>query len=129
MTDPSYLETCHLPKPIVELGRRCEIHYIGKEGAGSFETCTANASIRTTDSLKDDAVAPGHLDVLLVPGPDPFMEPAVEDCRFVAAHHAAGTSILSICSGILICKHAGIVAGKHVTGPRALIPSLRARLG
>lgn len=125
MTTPAYLSACQLPQPLVSLGRPCEIHYIGKQGAGSLHTTTAGLSLILTKSLSDPSVAPGHLDALLIPGPEPAFVPDQADLDFVRAHHEKGTEILSVCTGAYVCGYAGIVDGKSVTGPRALVPSLK----
>lgn len=51
--------------------------------------------------------------------------PAEEVCEFVRGHFALGTTILSICTGSFVVGYAGICKGKHVTGPRGLIPVLK----
>lgn len=127
MTTPEYLSACGLPTPIVNLGRPCEIHYIGKEGAGALKGCTASISLRLTNSLDDKPVAPGNLDVVMIPGPEPSLVPEPEYLEYVQRHHEAGTTILSICTGTFVCGHSGIVKKKRVTGPRGLIPTLKAR--
>ena len=126
MATPGYLKDCGFPKPIYELGRPCEIHWIGPAGTDAQSPVTSNLSVRLTDSFTDPAVAPGSLDALVLPGASPHsMPPAEAYLEFVRQHDAAGTAILAICTGTLIAAHAGLVKGKRVTGPRFLIPQLK----
>ncbi|KAJ5780480.1 hypothetical protein N7457_005640 [Penicillium paradoxum] len=126
MTTPEYLQECSLPQPLVDMGRPCEIHYIAHQGRDAMVGTTAQMSLRLTDSLADDAVAPGKLDVVVIPGPSPKdMPPAEEYLDFVRKHHAAGTSILSICTGAYVIGYSGIANGREVTAPRLLIPEMK----
>src|SRR5438270_3286213 len=79
MLTREYLEACRLPAPILALGIPVEIHYISaiaspQPGSTSPEVklaeCTANAAIRITAMTHDMAIAPGELDIILIPGPD-----------------------------------------------------------
>ncbi|KAJ5510331.1 DJ-1 domain InhA-type [Penicillium expansum] len=128
MTTPEYLQECSLPQPLVDLGRACEIHYIAHSGPNTTVNTTSQMSIQLTDSLTDSAVSPGKLDIVLIPGPPPkAMPPAEEYLDFVRAHFAAGTPILSICTGAFIIGYSGIVKGREVTAPRLLIPEMKRR--
>jgi hypothetical protein len=53
--------------------------------------------------------------------------PSEEEAEFIRAHHDSGTDILTVCTGIFPAGYAGVVEGKSVTGPRALVPELRKR--
>jgi putative intracellular protease/amidase len=126
MTTATYLSSCPmLPKPLLSQSRPCTIDYISASPPGSLHACTSNLSVRTTASLSDPAVAPGQLDLLLVPGPAPGIVPGEEVLAFLRAHFEAGAHVLGICTGVFVCGYAGILEGKWVTGPRALIPMLR----
>jgi len=126
MTSPEYIDEIGMPKPLQDLGRPCEIHYIGRDGANAQSPVTSQMSLRLTDSLTDAAVAPGNLDILFIPGPPPkAMPPHTEYLDFVRKHNAAATTIMTVCTGILIAAHAGITKGKTATAPRFLIPRLR----
>ncbi|KAF3064785.1 hypothetical protein GL218_01907 [Daldinia childiae] len=117
-----------LPEPVIDLSPFVEIHYIGSVRAGEYIKVTSNESIVATDHYGDAAVAPGKLDIILVPGPDPvshFEAAALEWLRAQAA--APGVDILSICTGIFICGEAGLLKGKTVCGPRALQDMIRER--
>lgn len=126
MTTPEYIAEIGMPKPLQDLGRPCEIHYIGLEGPNNHSPVTSQMSIQLTDSLTDEPVAPGNLDVLYLPGPPPKnMPPDKAYLDFVRRHDAAGTTVMTICTGILIAAYAGIAAGKRATAPRFLIPLLK----
>lgn len=126
MTSPEYIADIGMPKPLQDLGRPCEIHYIALSGANSHSPLTSHMSIQLTDSLTDEAVAPGNLDILCIPGPPPMrMPPAQAYLDFVRQHDAIGTTIMTICTGILVAAYAGITKDKTATAPRFLIPSLR----
>lgn len=126
MTSPEYIEDIGMPKVLQDLGRPCEIHYIGRDGANAQSPVTSQMSLRLTDSLADTAVAPGNLDILYLPGPPPkAMPPHMDYLDFVRKHNAAATTIMTVCTGILIAAHAGITKGKTATAPRFLIPLLR----
>src|SRR5256885_15354181 len=71
MLTKDYLLACQLPGPITALGVAINIHYIAEAGFGPVAECTANAGLRISASLDDDICAPGALDVLMIPGPDP----------------------------------------------------------
>ncbi|KAJ5459817.1 uncharacterized protein N7458_001369 [Penicillium daleae] len=126
MASPEWLEDIGMPKHLADLGRPCEIHYIARDGPDKMASVTSELSIRITNSVKDLAVAPGKLDILFLPGPSPrVMPPAEEYLDFVRKHNAAGTTIMTICTGALVAAHAGITKGKVSTSPRFLIPYLK----
>lgn len=126
MTTPEYLHECSLPQPLIDMGRPCEIHYIADEGRNATVNTTAQMTLLLTNSLTDDAVAPGKLDVVIIPGPPPkAMPPAEEYLDFVRNHYAAGTSILSICTGAYVVGYSGIAKGREVTAPRLLIAEMK----
>lgn len=125
MATPEYLEVCGLPKPVTTLGKPCEIYYIGKHNSGSYQDCTSQLSVRITHTIADQAVAPGNLDLLYIPGPDPNAVPPKEVSEFIQTHNSHGTTIISICTGIYVCGYSGVLKGKNVTGPRALVPALK----
>lgn len=126
MTSPEYIAEIGMPKPLQDLGRPCEIHYIGLDGANRQAPVTSQMSIQLTHSLVDPAVAPGNLDILYLPGPPPSNMPPVQAyLDFVRKHNAAGTTIMTVCTGILVAAYAGITTGRTATAPRFLIPLLR----
>ncbi|KXG46090.1 DJ-1 domain, InhA-type [Penicillium griseofulvum] len=127
MTTPEYLQECSLPQPLVDMGRPCSIHYIANtvKGENTVNT-TSQMTVQLTNSPTDSAVSPGKLDIVVIPGPPPkAMPPAEEYLNFVRGHFAAGTPILSICTGAFVIGYAGITRGREVTAPRLLIPEMK----
>lgn len=125
MTKPDYLKELGMPKPIRDLGRPCEIHYIGPKTLSQVKI-TSFITMETTDSFDDPAVAPGKLDLIYLPGPSPHhMPPPTEYLEFLRNHSTTGATIMSVCTGSLLVAHAGLVRGKTATAPRFLIPQMR----
>ncbi|KAI1828484.1 class I glutamine amidotransferase-like protein [Xylaria intraflava] len=115
-----YLSTLSkfLPSTIIDAAPSVEIHYIGAQ-AGEPISLTSNANIVATNHYSDPEVAPGKLDIVLVPGPDPslaFPEGAVDWLRRQGT--TEGVDILSVCTGIFLCGAAGLLKGKTICGPR-----------
>lgn len=128
MATPEYLQSCSLPQPLIDMSRPCEIHYIAQKGKNALSNTTAQMSLQITDSLTDDAVSPGKLDVVLIPGPPPkTMPPAEEYLDFVRRHYAAETPVLSICTGAYVVAYSGIAKDRKVTAPRLLIPEMKTK--
>ena len=129
MLTPSYLTACSLPQPIISGGQDISIHYIS-ESATEFNTCTANAALRITDTLLSETCKPGELDMLLIPGPDPRSVPSEEVKRFVRGHaRVKGVVVLTVCTGVYVAGYAGILDGRRVTGPRGLLGDLERKFG
>lgn len=149
MLTPSYLQDCHrgagLPLPLVNLGVPVTIHYISSTHQSPSPSVpngvvssvpnpnphtntielTASAHILSTASLTTPSLGPGSLSALLIPGPDPSLIPSESERGFIRAHHDAGADILTVCTGILVAGHAGVLDGKNVTGPRGLMALLK----
>ncbi|KAI9146973.1 hypothetical protein HJFPF1_13002 [Paramyrothecium foliicola] len=117
-----------IPQSLADKAAIIKISYIKgdnlSETQGSFQT-TANLRHYSTHHFTDPEVAPGKLDIVLVPGPDPWSE-FDEDSLKTLKQHAAnkGTDILSVCTGILVCAAAGLVEGRLACGPRMLQSNL-----
>lgn len=88
-------------------------------------------SILCTHHYSSPEVAPGTLDIVLVPGPDPKIDLSEDPAAlsWLAAHasNTDKTDILSVCSGIYLCGLAGILKGKKAVGPRGLQGDLRTK--
>ena len=126
MVNPDYIASLGLPKTLVGLGQPCKISYISLKGANNHLELTAFIQVSVTHSLDDPAVGVDNLDVIFIPGPPPrTMPPARDYIDFLQAHNAAGTTILSVCTGALVAAHAGLTAGKLATAPRFLTPMLK----
>ncbi|KAI0460204.1 hypothetical protein F5B21DRAFT_136343 [Xylaria acuta] len=110
-----------MPKVVIDSAPSVEIHYIGSVQAGESIPMTSNQTIVATNHYNDPEVAPGKLNIVYVPGPDPyadFPEGALEWLRKQGA--TEGVDILSVCSGIVLCGAAGLVKGRAICGPRGL---------
>jgi len=125
----SYLKSRKLPDSISSLAPSVSIVYISQDHDHSHHTqvqpCTADAAIRTNRSLKSHDVAPGKLDILVIPGPEPWVQITPEVGAFVRGHAAQeNTTIMTICLGIYVAAQAGIIEGKNVTGTGGYLPDL-----
>jgi transcriptional regulator GlxA family with amidase domain len=124
MMHTAYLKACNLPKPITDLGIEVQVLYISK--ASPFNECTANAALRVTHSPSSPDCAPGELDLLFIPGPDPSDVPDKDIKEFVKGHaEVQSTTVMSICTGIYVAGYSGILDQKSATGPRAFVPELK----
>ncbi len=131
MLSTSYLQICKLPSSITSLGLSVSIVYISplyndKTKQPSFVECTANAALRVNRSLTSDDCAPGALDILLIPGPEPSFQISPELKSFVQNHFASEkTTVMTVCTGVLVAAQSGVLDGKKATGPRAMLLELR----
>ncbi|KAK9421949.1 putative DJ-1/PfpI domain-containing protein [Seiridium unicorne] len=119
-----------LPKAIIDMAPSVIIHYISSVKPGETFNMTANHKVVATNHYSDDEVAPGKLDIVVVPGPDPrteFEEQSLEWLRRQGT--SPSTDILSVCTGIFVCGHAGLLQGKTVCGPRLMQNEIRSRFG
>ncbi|KAI2628906.1 class I glutamine amidotransferase-like protein [Xylaria nigripes] len=110
-----------MPKTVIDSAPYVKIHYVGSVQAGERIGMTANLGTLATDHYSDPDVAPGKLDVILVPGPDMksgFPEGAVDWLRRQGT--TEGVTILSVCTGIFLCGAAGLLKGKNICGPRSM---------
>lgn len=82
--------------------------------------------IELNNHFSDADVAPGKLDIVLVPGQDPWSSWDSDALAWLRQQGAApGTDILSVCTGIYTCAEAGLVDGRKVCGPKGLQAELR----
>lgn len=118
-----------LPAHVAALAPHVSVAYITTPTQGSDIPLTSGMTIRATHSYGDAEVAPGKLDVVLVPGPDPML--AFDDEGALAWLRAQagveGVDVLSICTGLFVCGAAGIADGKRASGPRGLQGMLKER--
>ncbi|KAI1083295.1 ThiJ/PfpI family protein [Whalleya microplaca] len=115
-----------VPPSVAALAPAVKIHYIGSVQPGELIPMTSGAGVAATHHYADPEVAPGRLDVVLVPGPDPFApfhEGPLEWLR--RQGRTEGVDILSVCTGIFVCAEAGLIKGRNVCGPRGLQDVLR----
>ncbi|KAL9126342.1 MAG: hypothetical protein Q9217_004588 [Psora testacea] len=125
MLTAEYLKACRLPAPLIASAIDISIIYVGESGPGTIAECTANAGLRITHSLDDKAAQPGNLDLILLPGPDPLAIPSHAVRAFVRGHAEAGSTVMTVCTGIFTAGHSGVLLGKRATGPRAILSDLK----
>jgi putative intracellular protease/amidase len=123
-----------IPAHVKDLAPSVQIHYIGSVQPGEPIEMTANQRILATNHYSDPTVAPGKLDIVLVPGPDPNVDftedkhrEAVDWLRRQSKNE--GTDILSICTGVYLCGAAGLLEGRTVCGPRGLQDAIKSKFG
>lgn len=126
MLTPSYLASTPLPGPLLAGAVPITISYIAPQGAGSLASCTASANLRIDAGFDDASVAPGKLEILMIPGPEPKAETDERAKRFIRAHvEGGGVTLMTVCTGCLPAARAGVFKGKKVTGPRGLLGGLK----
>lgn len=123
MMSRDYFEDCRLPKPLLDAAiptADLKITYISRGGPGQTAPTTARLGLAIDAGLDDTSVAPGKLDILMIPGPPPGMRPEEEVLQFVRAHVESGVDLLTICSGVFVAGYAGVLDGKRATGTRGV---------
>ncbi|KAI1395470.1 ThiJ/PfpI family protein [Hypoxylon fuscum] len=117
-----------VPQAVIDLAPSVLIYYIGSVPAGSPIKLTSHLQIVATHHYSDPEVAPGKLDIVHVPGPDPFNPFEKGAIDWLAAQGATpGVDILSVCTGIFVCGEAGLVKGREVCGPRGVQELIRTK--
>ncbi|KAI0432127.1 class I glutamine amidotransferase-like protein [Xylaria sp. FL1042] len=115
-----------LPKVVIDCAPSVQIHYIGSVQAGEKIPMTSNQSVVATNHYSDPEVAPGKLDIVYVPGPDPTVEIPAGALEWLGKQGATeGVDILSVCTGIFVCGGAGLLKGRNICGPRGMQDALR----
>ena len=118
-----------LPKHIIAAAPSVKHYWIGSPAhQGRDIPSTSSAALKATHLYTDEAVAPGKLDFIIVPGPHPgsTFDPAALDWLKRQAD-TDGVDILSVCTGMFICAAAGVADGKRASGPRGLQDVLKKR--
>jgi transcriptional regulator GlxA family with amidase domain len=121
-----YLGILPLPAHISKVAPSTRITYITSSKLFPDVTLTADLSVRATHTYEDDDVAPGKLDIIVVPGTEPadcFEESAKRWLR--DQFNTEGVDVLCVCTGVFLCGAAGILSGTSVSGPRGLQDDLR----
>ncbi|RMD40948.1 hypothetical protein DV735_g4195, partial [Chaetothyriales sp. CBS 134920] len=143
MTEKFYLRTGEGSQSIAELGLdEVNIHYISENVQAPVEAplglhtnrafaapeqitlirTSAKLSMQLTADITSPFVAPGKLDILVIPGQDPQFPPSPATAEFVRNHANTGTvDIITICSGAALAAQTGILDGKTATGSRVLV--------
>lgn len=118
-----------LPPSLAALAPNVHISYIttpSQYEQGVVSGFTSNLQVKPTHAYTDEDVAPGRLDIVFVPGPDPTSEYEEGGLEWLAAQAGTeGVDVLSVCTGIYICASAGIADGRRASGPRGLQGDLR----
>jgi len=110
-----------LPSGPIALAPSVQLYWISQTAPGTLVTLTAGAKVAVTHHLSDLAVAPGKLDIVFVPGPDPTLEFGPEITDWLRQQgQAEDTDIICVCTGILLCGAAGLLEGRRASGPRGL---------
>ena len=132
MLSESYLSALPFPAPLKAGAIPIDILYISQAGPDTLHQCTANAGLRVDASISDKICAPTKqgggktLDILLIPGPDPFAyKPNDALNGFIKGHYDSGTDVLTVCTGVYPAGYSGILDGRRATGPRSLVPELK----
>lgn len=115
-----------LPAHIRALAPEVKISYISTPEQGMEIPHTSNMTLKATHMYTDPEVAPGKLDIVVVPGPDPrttFEQGGLQWLK--KQFETEGVDVLSVCSGILICGAAGILDGRKASGPRGIQDQIR----
>lgn len=110
-----------LPAHIRSLAPEVKISYISSPEQGNQIKLTSNMTILATHMYTDPEVAPGKIDIVVVPGPDPRSEFEQDALNWLKQQfETKGVDVLSVCTGILICGAAGILEGRKASGPRGM---------
>ncbi|EFZ00218.1 DUF4066 domain protein [Metarhizium robertsii] len=110
-----------IPSHVSSLAPDVSIYYVSSPKQGPEIPLTSGAVLKATHVYTDEEVAPGKLDMVVVPGPDPTEKFAEEGLKWLRGHaETEGVDVLSICTGLFICASAGIADGKRASGPRGL---------
>jgi len=114
-----------IPASVLALCPDVRLYYISAVQPGQPIPLTSDTSVPCTHHYTSPDVAPGKLDIVLVPGPDPFSTDLELDGGQAAAWLGAQggcerTDVLSVCTGIMWCGAAGLLKGRSVCGPRGL---------
>lgn len=86
-----------MPKAFIGMAPSVAIHYIGTVKPGEAIPMTANHKVLATNHFSDDEVAPGKLDVVVVPGPDPSSEFDEDSLEWLRRQGASPHSAYSAC--------------------------------
>ena len=135
MLSESYLSGINSLPPFLKAGAvPMDIIYIDEAGPGTLHECTAGVKLRIDASISDKVCAPPAeggektLDILLIPGPDPWAyKPTDAINGFVKGHFDSGTDVLTVCTGVYVAGYAGILKGRKAMGPRDLVPELKSK--
>ncbi|KAL8825376.1 MAG: hypothetical protein Q9191_004459 [Dirinaria sp. TL-2023a] len=128
MLTPSYLSACPLPQVLRNGAIPINITYISPLPSGALTPCTAGASLHIDAGLSSPDVAPGKLEILMVPGPEPKAETSDEVKIFIKRHVDEGAvTLMTVCLGCIPVARAGIFKGGITNGQDMVAAYLRER--
>ncbi|KJZ71504.1 hypothetical protein HIM_09092 [Hirsutella minnesotensis 3608] len=110
-----------LPSFVIDVAPHVDMFYITSPGQGPEIPLSSGMTLKATHDYTDPEVAPGNLDIVVIPGPEltvKFEEGTLDWLR--RQFNTPGVDILSICSAMFMCGEAGIADGKTVAGTRSL---------
>ncbi|KAM0329932.1 hypothetical protein ACHAQA_004099 [Verticillium albo-atrum] len=118
-----YLAALPAPAHVLAQAPNVQIFYVTSEAnfaAGRFEL-TAALKSAPTHHVGHAEVAPGQLDVIVVPGGPPGRDIGDAARAWLKGHWDNGRAdVLSVCTGVEICAQSGILEGKKVCGTKSL---------
>ncbi|KIL95245.1 hypothetical protein FAVG1_02178 [Fusarium avenaceum] len=116
-----YLGLLPLPPHISQMAPSTKITYITSPKLFPHVDLTADLSVRATHTYEDDDVAPGKLNIVVVPGTEPSETFEEAELEWLRGHfNTKGVDVLCVCTGVYLCGEAGILNGRSVSGPRGL---------
>lgn len=117
-----------LPAQVLAMAPNVSVYYITTAANGGLISCTSDMTIKATHVYTDDEVAPGKLDIIVVPGPPPTASFEEGGLAWLRAHAGVeGVDVLSVCTGAFVVSAAGVADGKLLSGPRGLQTELGKR--
>ncbi|KAH8657882.1 class I glutamine amidotransferase-like protein [Xylariales sp. PMI_506] len=109
------------PSGVKAMTRDFVFHWVSEKGPSTPSRLTAGMNIISTDSFENCP----PLDVVLIGAHLPPYVPNETELAFVRKSWENCSAFLTICGGIDVPLRAGILEGRTVTGPRAMLDMLR----
>ncbi|RGP65623.1 glycosyl transferase gt-a type structural fold [Fusarium longipes] len=121
-----YLGILPLPAHISKMAPSTRITYITSPKLFPDVALTADLTVRATRTYEDSDVAPGNLDIIIVPGTEPGDSIEQGAKKWLRDQfNTEGVDVLCVCTAVFLCGDAGILDGKSVSGPRGFQNDLR----
>ncbi|KAM3506664.1 hypothetical protein MY11210_007455 [Beauveria gryllotalpidicola] len=111
-----------IPEPLRNQGLPIEFHWVSENGSKDTRQLSSGLNVTPTDSF---ATCP-PLDIVLVGANHIDYVLTATERAFIQKSYASCAAFMTVCGGVLVAVAAGLVAGKTVTGPRFMLPQLRA---
>jgi transcriptional regulator GlxA family with amidase domain len=118
-----------IPPAMASTAPDVTVSFITSPSLGGMDvSLTSGVVIKATHLYTNEAVAPGKLDIVVVPGPDPRIDFDKGGLEWLKKQsEVPNVDVLSICTGIFLCAAAGVAEGKSASGPRGMQDVLKAR--